>query len=216
MTIIDQLGQFGVVPVVKLEAAADGPKLAEALLRGGLPCAEITFRTAAAAEAIELMCAAQPEMIVGAGTVLSIQQADLAATAGARFIVSPGFDPQVVDWCVRRNLPVIPGIATPTEALMGIERGLKVLKFFPCEALGGIPMLEAISAALPGVKFVPTGGISASNLTDYLQLPIVHAVGGSWLATSRMIAAGDFVGIERLASQAAALVRGARPEGVAA
>ncbi len=213
MNIIETLGLLGVVPVVKIDDARQGPKLAEALLAGGLPCVEITFRTAAAEEAIRLISAAQPEMIVGAGTVLTPDQAQRAVAAGAGFIVSPGIDPKVVDWCRQRNVPVIPGIATPTEALMALDKGLNILKFFPCEALGGIPMLEAISAALIGVKFIPTGGITASNMADYLRLPMVHAVAGSWLATSKMIAGGAFEGITRLANEAVSIVQQVREKG---
>jgi 2-dehydro-3-deoxyphosphogluconate aldolase/(4S)-4-hydroxy-2-oxoglutarate aldolase len=213
MDTIERLGQLGVVPVVKMDEARHAPRLAEALMSGGLPCVEITFRTAAAEEAIRAICVAEPEMIVGAGTVLTIRQAQEAAEAGARFIVSPGFDGKVVDWCLKRKIPIIPGIATATEALMALDKGLKVLKFFPCEALGGIPMLKAISAALVGVKYVPTGGISASNMGTYLQLPFVHAVAGSWLATSKMIAVEAFDDIARFASDAVGAVQEARVVG---
>jgi len=216
MDALERLGQVGVVPVVKIDRAADGPKLAESLLQGGLPCAEITFRTDAAEETIRLISVSHPDLMVGAGTVLSVDQAQRAVSAGACFIVSPGFDPSVVDWCLQRRVTVIPGIATPTEALMGLERGLRVLKFFPSESLGGIPMLEAISAALVGLKFIPTGGISPANLLAYLKSPVVYAVAGSWLATSRMISSGSFAEITRLACEAVALVRQARKNGVLA
>jgi 2-dehydro-3-deoxyphosphogluconate aldolase/(4S)-4-hydroxy-2-oxoglutarate aldolase len=213
MNAIDRLGELGVVPVVKIDRAGDGPDFARALMEGGLPCAEITFRTNAAEEAIRLIHAAQPEMLVGAGTVLTIPQAEQAVAAGARFIVSPGFDPKVVDWCLARNMPIIPGIATSTEALMAMDRGLNVLKFFPSEILGGTAMLEAISAALVGVKFLPTGGISLANMAAYLQLRFVHAVAGSWLATSKMIAAGAFADITRLTREAVAVVGRVRSYG---
>ncbi len=213
MNIVEKLGQFGVVPVVKIEDARHAPRLAEALMKGGLPCVEITFRTAAAREAIQSICSDEPTMIVGAGTVLTIAQAQQAVDAGARFIVSPGFDPRLVDWCLKRKVAVIPGVATPTEALAALDRGLNVLKFFPCEALGGIPMLEAISAALVGIKYIPTGGISATNMTDYLKLPCVHAVAGSWLATARMIAAEAFADISRFASEAVDAVNSVRMVG---
>ncbi len=213
MNMLETLGQLGVIPVVKIDDASQGPRLATALLAGGLPCAEITFRTAAAGEAIRLISAAQREVLVGAGTVLTVAQAELAVAAGACFIVSPGFDPRVVDWCLQRNVPIIPGIATPTEALMALNKGLNILKFFPSEALGGIPMLEAISAALVGVKFIPTGGIGAANMADYLRLPMVHAVAGSWLATSKMIASGAFEEVTRLASEAVAIVQQVRKNG---
>lgn len=215
MNALERLGQIGVVPVVKIERGSDGPKLAEALLRGGLPCAEITFRTNAAEEAIRLISRSQPELTLGAGTVLSVEQARRAVEAGACFIISPGFDPKVVDWCIQHGIAVIPGIATPTEALLGLDRGLHVLKFFPSEALGGIAMIEAISAALVGVKFVPTGGISPANMAAYLRCPAVYMVAGTWLATTKLISSGSFAEITRLASEAVEIVQGERGNGVA-
>ncbi len=216
MDVIERLGELGVVPVVKIEKASDGPKLAETLMQGGLPCAEITFRTAAAEEAIRLIARSNLSLILGAGTVLSVDQAARAVGAGACFIVSPGFDPAVVDWCLTQHVAVVPGIATPTEALMGMSRGLRVLKFFPSESLGGISMLQAISAALVGLKFVPTGGVSPSNLADYLRCPVVHAVAGTWLATAKMISAGSFAEIARRAAEAVATVQSVRMQGVPA
>lgn len=213
MDIIERLGQLGVIPVVKIDDARHAPRLAQALITGGLPCVEITFRTSAAAEAIRSICESEAEMIVGAGTVLSVNQAQEAVEAGARFVVSPGFDPKVVNWCLKRKVPIIPGIATATEALMALGKGLSVLKFFPCEALGGIAMLKAISATLAGVKYVPTGGISASNMASYLQLPFVHAVAGSWLATSKMISVEAFDDIARFASEAVGVVQDVRAVG---
>jgi 2-dehydro-3-deoxyphosphogluconate aldolase/(4S)-4-hydroxy-2-oxoglutarate aldolase len=213
MEIMNTLWQLGVIPVVKIEQAKQAPALAEALSKGGLPCAEITFRTDAADEAIRLIIAAQPEMLIGAGTVLSVLQAQKAVDAGARFIVSPGFDPKVVNWCLAQKVVVIPGIATPTEALMALEMGINILKFFPSEELGGISMLQAISAALIGVKFIPTGGITPANLIAYLRLPMVFAVGGSWMATSKMISLGDFDEISRLAAEATTMVRNERRSG---
>lgn len=215
MNALERLGQIGVVPVVKIERGSDGPKLAEALLRGGLPCAEITFRTNAAEEAIRLISRSQPELTLGAGTVLSVEQARRAVEAGACFIISPGFDPKVVDWCIQHGIAVIPGIATPTEALLGLDRGLHVLKFFPSEALGGIAMIEAISAALVGVKFVPTGGISPANMAAYLRCPAVYMVAGTWLATTKLISSGSFAEITRLASEAVEIVQRERGNGVA-
>lgn len=213
MNTIDRLGELGVVPVVKIDKADDGPALANALLLGGLPCAEITFRTNAAEKAIRLIASSQPDMLVGAGSVLALSQAEQAVGAGAQFIVSPGFDAKVVDWCLARDMPVMPGIATATEALMALDRGIRILKFFPSEALGGTAMLGAISAALVGVKFVPTGGISPANMGAYLKLEFVHAVGGSWMATSKLIAAGSFAEIARLTREAVAVVRTARAPG---
>ncbi len=215
MNALEHLGQIGVVPVVKIERGSDGRRLAEALLRGGLPCAEITFRTDAAEEAIRLISRSQPELTLGAGTVITVEQAQRAVDAGACFIVSPGFDPKVVDWCIQRGITVIPGIATPTEALMGIDRGLHVLKFFPSESLGGIAMIEAISAALVGIKFLPTGGISPSNMAAYLRCPAVYMVAGTWLATAKLISSGSFDEITRLASEAIRIVQQVRGNGVA-
>ncbi len=213
MNILERLAELGVVPVVRIEDAADAPRLAQALIRGGLPCVEVTFRTAAASDAIRSICAEEPEMLVGAGTVLTVSQAQQAVQAGAKFIVSPGFGAKVVDWCLKRDLTVIPGVATATEALIALDKGLHVLKFFPSEALGGIPMLEALSAALVGVKYIPTGGLSAGNMTAYLKLPCVHAVAGTWLATSKMISIGAFDDIARFASEAVDAVQSLRMVG---
>jgi 2-dehydro-3-deoxyphosphogluconate aldolase/(4S)-4-hydroxy-2-oxoglutarate aldolase len=203
---IARLGELGIIPVVRLEDPTQGDRVAEALLAGGLPCAEITFRTSAAGEGIRRMCARSPEMLVGAGTVVTPDQAQQAVEAGARFIVSPGFDRRVVEWCLRHAVPVMPGVATPTEILMALESGLSVLKFFPAEALGGKEMLEALAAAFAGVKFVPTGGITAANAVSYLKLPMAFALGGSWLVAPRLIAAGSFAEITRLTAEAVALV----------
>jgi 2-dehydro-3-deoxyphosphogluconate aldolase / (4S)-4-hydroxy-2-oxoglutarate aldolase len=213
MDIIEKLGQLGLIPVIRIEEANQAPALVEALLMGGLPCAEITFRTEAARESIQLISSTQPEVIIGAGTVLSVTQAKTAIDAGAKFIISPGFDPKVVDWCVDNQVPVIPGIATATEALMAMERDLRVLKFFPAEMLGGIPMLEALSAALIGVRFVPTGGVTPSNIAAYLRAPMVFAVAGSWMATSKLISAGNFAEITRLTQDAVGVVRQVRQTG---
>jgi 2-dehydro-3-deoxyphosphogluconate aldolase/(4S)-4-hydroxy-2-oxoglutarate aldolase len=213
MDIIGKLGELGIVPVVKIENVEHAIRLADALMRAGLPCAEITFRTQAAEDSIRKIVAAQPEMLVGAGTVLSLPQARQAVAAGARFIVSPGFDAQVVEWCLKQGVPVVPGIATPTEALMAMDRGLTVLKFFPAEELGGAAMLEAMSAALPGVKYIPTGGISATNMGSWLKLPIVHAVAGSWLVAPKLLAEAAFGEVTRLAAEAVANVKATRQMG---
>jgi 2-dehydro-3-deoxyphosphogluconate aldolase/(4S)-4-hydroxy-2-oxoglutarate aldolase len=211
--MLEKLGLLGVVPVVKIERAEDAAELGRALLAGGLPCAEITFRTTAAEEAIHRLSSSLPEIIVGAGTVLSVDQADQAVSAGAQFIVSPGFNPKVVDWCLDHQIPVTPGVATPTEIDMALDKGLEILKFFPAEALGGVKMLRALAAPYGGVRFIPTGGVNAENLADYLSLPYVHACGGSWLAKSKLIAAGEFAEITRLAKEAQLIVRQLRDEG---
>jgi len=208
--LLEKLGRLGVVPVVKIERAEDAIELGRALLAGGLPCAEITFRTAAAEDAIRRISSSLPEIIVGAGTVLSVDQADKAVSAGARFIVSPGFNQKVVDWCLQDEIPVTPGVMTPTEIDMALDRGLNILKFFPAEAIGGIAVLKAISAPYGGVKFIPTGGINQNNLADYLALPSVHCCGGSWLVKANLISAGRFDEITRLTREAMSVVRRVR------
>lgn len=208
--ILTVLGQIGLVPVVRLEREEDAVPLGAALKAGGLPCAEITFRTAAAAGAIARLVAAEPDLIVGAGTVLTVEQAQQALDAGARFIVSPGFSAKVVDWCGIHGLPVLPGVVTPSEIMAGLEKGLRVFKFFPAEAYGGVQTIKALSAPFGGVRFMPTGGITAKNLPDYLALPAVHAVGGSWMVEGKLIASGQFGEITRLAAEACAIVQRVR------
>jgi len=210
---LETLGDLGLVPIVKIDRAEDAVPLGQALVDGDLPCAEITFRTAAAEESIRRIAAALPQAVVGAGTVLSVDQAEKAVAAGVRFIVSPGFDPKVVDWCLTRGVLAIPGVATPTEINMALDKGLNVLKFFPAEAFGGIHTLKAVAAAYGNVKFIPTGGIGPENLADYLSLPAVHACGGSWLVTSQLISSGRFAEISRLAREARATVRQVRGKG---
>lgn len=205
--ILQQLGNLGLIPVVAIEQAADAPKLGQALLDGGLPCAEITFRTAAAEEAIRLMSTECPDVLVGAGTVLSVEQAQKAVAAGAKYIVSPGFDVEVVDWCLANNVPITPGVMTPTEVAMGLKKGVNVLKFFPAEAAGGVKLLKSIAAPYGQAKFIPTGGINAQNLGDYLSLPMVHACGGSWMVKKQLIADGDFDQITALVREAVAVVQ---------
>jgi len=207
---LDSLGDLGLVPVVAIERAEDAVELGSALLAGGLPCAEITFRTAAAEEAIRQISSNLPDITLGAGTVLSVDQADRAVSAGAQFIVSPGFNRKVVDWCLENEIPVTPGVLTPTEIDMALERGLKILKFFPAEAMGGIATLKAIGAPYGDVKFIPTGGINQNNLTDYLAQPNVHCCGGSWLVKANLISAGKFGEIAQLTRDAVSLVRQVR------
>jgi 2-dehydro-3-deoxyphosphogluconate aldolase/(4S)-4-hydroxy-2-oxoglutarate aldolase len=209
---LDTLGRLGLVPVVKIERAEDAVRLGEALLAGGLPCAEITFRTAAAEEAIGRISSSLPDIVLGAGTVRSVDQAERAVAAGARFIVSPGFNKKVVDWCLDKGVAVTPGVATPTEIDMATETGLNVLKFFPAEALGGIKTLKAISAPYGDVRFIPTGGINLGNLPDYLALPSVFCCGGSWLVKGDLITAGRFDEITRLAQEAVAVVNRTRSQ----
>ena len=169
MDIAEKFQKIGVVPVVVLEDVKDAVPLAKALVEGGLPCAEVTFRTEAAEESIRLMAEQFPDMLVGAGTVLTKEQVDAAAAAGAKFIVSPGFDPEIVDYCLEKEIPVYPGCVSPSEVAQAVKRGLKVVKFFPAEPAGGLPMIKAMAAPYVGLKFMPTGGINAKNLEEYLS-----------------------------------------------
>lgn len=205
--ILERLSDYGVVPVVVINRAEDAKPLAKALYDGGLRCAEVTFRTDAAEESIRIMTENYKDMLVGAGTVLSIEQVDRAVNAGAKFIVSPGFDPEVVDYCISKNIVVLPGCATPTEVLQGVKRGLKVLKFFPAEQAGGLAMIKAMSAPYPMVKFMPTGGINAANLADYLDFNKICACGGSWMVKADLINNGQFDKIEEMTREAVELVR---------
>ena len=201
---------YGVIPVVVLNDAADAVPLAKALIAGGLACAEVTFRTAAAEESIRAICAECPEMLVGAGTVLSIEQAECAVNAGAKFIVSPGFDGELVDWCLEKGVPVYPGCLTPSEIMQAHKRGLEVVKFFPAAQFGGLAAVKALAAPFSSMKFMPTGGVSASNLKEYLECGKVAACGGTWMVKSMLIEAGDYAAIEELARQAVAIVREVR------
>jgi 2-dehydro-3-deoxyphosphogluconate aldolase/(4S)-4-hydroxy-2-oxoglutarate aldolase len=210
MTVPETIGDLGLVPVVVIDRVDDAEPLGEALLAGGLPCAEITFRTDAAAAVIAAMADAFPELLVGAGTVLTVAQAEAAVAAGSRFIVAPGFDAAIVDWCLEHDVPVIPGAMTPTEVNLALGQGLDLVKFFPAEAAGGVNAVAAIGEAYPGIGFIPTGGIDSRNLAGYLRLPMVAACGGSWLVKRELIAAGDFGRIEQLTAAAVAVVRDVR------
>lgn len=207
----DAVHRLGVVPVVTIDRVDDAEPLARALERGGLPIAEITFRTPAAAAVLERIAATVPEVLLGAGTVLSTHQAEAAVSAGARFVVSPGYSAEVVEWCLGHQVPVIPGVLTPTEIQTAMERGLHLLKFFPAEASGGARALAALGSVYPEVSFMPTGGIGADTLADYLALPSVAACGGTWVAPRDLIAAGEFDRIAGLARDAAATVERIRP-----
>lgn len=192
------------LPVIALESADDALPLADALTAGGLPVAEITFRTEAAEKSIRTI-AARGDMIVGAGTVLTIDQVRRAVDAGATFMVSPGCNPKVIEYCVSHGIAITPGVATPTDIELAHSFGLTVLKFFPAEALGGVGMLKALSAPYGGIRFIPTGGIHADNLRDYLALPSVVACGGSWMVAPKLIASGNFDRIRDLTREAVAL-----------
>ncbi|MCI2098606.1 MAG: bifunctional 4-hydroxy-2-oxoglutarate aldolase/2-dehydro-3-deoxy-phosphogluconate aldolase [Succiniclasticum sp.] len=206
-TVLERFHELGVIPVVVLEDAKDAEALGKALCDGGLPVAEVTFRTDAAEESIRIMASKFPDMLVGAGTVLTVEQARRAVAAGAKFIVSPGFNPKVVQYCVDNDIPVTPGIQTPTEIEMALEFGLKVVKFFPAEAAGGLKMIKALAGPYVNTYFMPTGGISLENAPEYLKYNKIWAVGGSWIAKKDEIAAGRFEDIKVKAEEAAALVK---------
>ena len=205
--MLKKIEGFGVVPVVVLNDVKDAAPLAKALCEGGLPCAEVTFRTEAAEESIRIMATEFPEMVIGAGTVLTIDQVDRAVGAGAKFIVSPGFDPEIVDYCISKNIPVLPGCITPSEVTQAVKRGLEVVKFFPAEQFGGVATLKALAAPFTSVRFMPTGGISAKNLADYLGFKKIIACGGSWMVKGDMVAAGEFDKIKEMTAEAVALVK---------
>ena len=207
MDFIEKLSREKIIPVVKINDAAKAPDLARALLAGGLSVIELTFRSAAAADAIRAVSREAPELAVCAGTVLTVEQAEKALDAGASAIVSPGTNEDVVRYCLSRGVPVIPGVATPTEAEACIRLGLSVLKLFPAETVGGVGMLKALAGPYGYLRFMPTGGINTKNLPDYLALPNVLCCGGSWIAPEKLIDAGDFEKITELAREAAALAR---------
>lgn len=209
--ISEQMAEMLVVPVVVLNDAKDAEPLADALVKGGLPCAEVTFRTEAAEESIRIMADKYPDMLVGAGTVLTTEQVDRAVNAGAKFIVSPGFDEEIVDYCLEKEIPIFPGIVTPSEAAKAVKRGLKVVKFFPAEQFGGVSTIKALSAPYTMLKFMPTGGVSTKNLKDYLDCDKIICCGGSWMVKGNMIKAGEFDKIAEMTKEAVALAKSIRP-----
>lgn len=200
--VLQQIQKIGIVPVVVLNDAKDAEPLAKALCAGGLPCAEVTFRTAAAAESIKIMTDKFPNMLVGAGTVLTTEQVDKAVESGAKFIVSPGLNPKIVKYCQDKGVPITPGTANPSDIEQALELGLDVVKFFPAEAAGGLKMIKAMSAPYVNMKFMPTGGISAANLNEYLDFNKIIACGGSWMVKGDLVAAGKFDEIEALTREA--------------
>lgn len=206
--IIEEIGKIGIVPVIALDDAKDAKPLAEALCKGGLPCAEVTFRTDAAEESIRIIAKEFPDMLVGAGTVLTTEQADRAAAAGAKFIVSPGLNPKVVSHCLEKGIPVLPGTSNPSDVEAAIELGLEVVKFFPAEQAGGIKMIKAMSAPYTKMKFMPTGGVNADNLQSYLEFEKVVACGGSWMVKKDLVAEGRFDEIEALTKEAVSKMLG--------
>ena len=209
-TLEERFYDYAVVPVVVLNDADDAVPLADALIKGGLPCAEVTFRTDAAEESIRRICESFPDMLVGAGTVLTTEQVERAHKAGAKFIVSPGFDPEIIDCCISIGLPVLPGCITPSEIAQAVKRGLKVVKFFPAEQSGGVAMIKAMAAPYSMVKFMPTGGISTKNLADYLSCDKILCCGGSWMVKEDLIRSGAFDKITDMTREATALAKSIR------
>ena len=210
MGVSEILQKIGIVPIVVIHDAKDAAPLAKALVEGDLPCAEVTFRTEAAEESIRVMTTEYPDMLVGAGTILTKEQVDHAVKAGARFIVTPGFDPEIVDYCLLRKIPVYPGCVTPSDVAQAVKRGIKVIKFFPAEQFGGVATMKALAAPYAGIKFMPTGGISAKNLENYLSFDKIIACGGSWMVKEDLLKSGSFEMVKKLAEEAVQLVANIR------
>lgn len=208
MTVLERLARSIVVPVVVIDDANDAVPTANAMLAGGVDVMEITFRTAAAPQAIKEVSESCPDMLVGAGTILNLDQCKLAVAMGAKFIVSPGFNAEVVGWCIENGIAVTPGCVTPTEITAAVNTGLDVVKFFPANVYGGLNAMKNLSAPFVGVKFMPTGGINTTNIKDYTDAPFIHAVGGSWVCPKADIAAGNFENITRLCAEARAAAKG--------
>lgn len=209
MTVLDRLKNSMVVPVVVIDDERDAVATANALLGGGIDVMEITFRTDAAPMAIKAVAENCPQMLVGAGTVLNLEQCKLAVEMGAKFIVSPGFDRRVVSWCIKNSIAVTPGCVTPSEITEAVNLGVRVIKFFPANIYGGLDAMKNLSAPFGNVKFLPTGGINASNIKEYIDAPFIHAVGGSWVCPKSEIANGNFEKITALCSEARAAALGA-------
>lgn len=208
MTVLERLKRSGVVPVVVLDDAKDAVATANAMLAGGIDVMEITFRTAAAPDAIKAVAEACPDMLVGAGTILNLDQCKKAVEMGAKFIVSPGFDAGVVGWCIENNIAVTPGCVTPTEITAAVNMGLSVVKFFPANVYGGLNAMKNLSGPFGNVKFLPTGGVNTANIKEYIDAPFIHAVGGSWVCPKADIAAGNFDKITALCKEARAAAFG--------
>ena len=208
--VLEEISKIGIVPVIALDHVEDAAPLAKALCDGGLPCAEVTFRTAAAEESIRIMAEQFPEMLVGAGTVLTTEQVDRAVNAGAKFIVSPGLNPKVVKYCVEKGIPVTPGCSNPSDVEVAIELGLDVVKFFPAEAAGGLSMIKSMAAPYTKMKFMPTGGINPQNVREYLAYDRIAACGGSWMVKNTMIENNEFDRIEELVKEAVEIVKESR------
>ena len=210
--VLEQIQKIGIIPVVVLDDAKDAEPLAKALCEGGLPCAEVTFRTEAAEECIRIMSEKFPEMLVGAGTVLTTEQVDRAVAAGAKFIVSPGLNPRIVKYCVEKGIVITPGCANASDMEQALENGLEVVKFFPAEPAGGLNMIKALAAPYVGLKFMPTGGISPKNVRDYLAYNRIIACGGSWMVKNELVKAGDFAAITEMAKECVQIVKESRGE----
>lgn len=208
--VLSKIQELGIVPVVVLDDAKDAKPLAEALVAGGLPCAEVTFRTEAAEESIRIMAEAFPDMLIGAGTVLTTEQVDRAVAAGAKFIVSPGLNPRIVKYCVDKGILITPGTANPSDVEQALEYGLEVVKFFPAEQAGGLDYIKAISAPYVDVKFMPTGGINPKNVREYLAYDKIVACGGSWMVKGDLVKAGNFDKIIELTKEAVEIVKESR------
>lgn len=208
--VLKQMSEYGIIPVVVLNDVKDAEPLGKALIDGGIPCAEVTFRTEAAEESIRIMSEKFPEMLVGAGTVLTTEQVDRAVAAGAKFIVSPGLNPKVVKYCIEKGVPVTPGIITPTEMEQAIELGLEVVKFFPAESFGGLKTIKSMAAPYGKMKFMPTGGITPANVRDYLAFDKIIACGGSWMVSGALVKEGKFDEITKLVKEAADIVKEVR------
>ena len=200
--ILEQISNIGLVPVIKIDDAEKAVPLVRALKKGGIPVAEVTFRTACAAEAIRKIADAEPDVLVGAGTVISVEQAKAAVEAGAKYIISPGFDAEVVKWCIDNNVPITPGCSDASDVSVAAKMGLEVVKFFPAEAAGGLKVLKALSGPFPNMKFIPTGGIGPDNLGSYLAFKKIIACGGSWMVPGDMLDNNDWDGITALAREA--------------
>ncbi|MDY2628789.1 MAG: bifunctional 4-hydroxy-2-oxoglutarate aldolase/2-dehydro-3-deoxy-phosphogluconate aldolase [Lachnospiraceae bacterium] len=205
--VVQKIHEIGIIPVVVLDDAKDAAPLAKALCEGGLPCAEVTFRTDAAEESIRIMAKEYPELLVGAGTVLTTEQVDRAVDAGAKFIVSPGLNPRIVKYCQEKGVAVLPGVITPSEIAQALELGLDVVKFFPAEPAGGLKMIQAMAAAYTTLKFMPTGGISAQNVKDYLKCDKIIACGGSWMVKGQLVKEGRFDEIGAMCQETAEIVK---------
>lgn len=208
--VLKQMSELGIIPVVVLNDIKDAEPLGKALVEGGIPCAEVTFRTEAAEESIRIMSEKFPEMLVGAGTVLTTEQVDRAVAAGAKFIVSPGLNPKVVKYCIEKGVPVTPGIITPTEMEQAIELGLEVVKFFPAESFGGLKTIKSMAAPYSKMKFMPTGGITPANVREYLAFDKIIACGGSWMVSGALVKEGKFDEITKLVKEAAEIVKEVR------